>query len=488
MDSIIRDIFVLKNSISEKEQIKVKLLKKYTLRQVEEAFDELYKISAKGIFKRTKLEKRLNIENMLERNITNIDIYLSNTCNMACSYCYSQGGDFGLSFKQNMMDWRTAQKTIDWFFIQNKPSKGSLTICFFGGEPLLNLSIFKKSLLYIDKKWSKRLKLPLRLALSTNGTLLNNEILNLISRNNCELIVSLDSCKVEHDARRVFKDGRPTYDIILENVRYAQRHFPEIKITLNSVVNQNSNFINIFRNRYSPLNYNTRHSFNIERNILSDKRETNLYFKSFKKELKRFYLNSLKSGKKFIYLDNEDFCSFQNRASRNFYRSNCDAGITKVSVAVKGDIYICALSHFDKKYKIGSVFSGISNDKVKGLIRKYKRLKRFRVWFCKSCWARAYCVGSCVLGFKDERRKTSLFSKRDGSFSCNMRRLSLEYVIRSFTGLDIEDAIAYFGNNSKPDKQKLDLKEKIRLTYLYRDLVNRDFKHMQFLNPLFTQG
>ncbi|MBU1006264.1 MAG: radical SAM protein, partial [Candidatus Omnitrophica bacterium] len=221
IDALITNILFLSGKNLSKKEITPILLKKYKLEKIKEGYDDLDRLMSGNLLK----DFALRDKHYAAGNIVSMGLHFSSSCNLSCSYCFNKGGSFGVDFgKQCLMNWKTARKSIDWFFSQNKNSNKALMICFFGGEPLLNPEVFKKSLNYIDRKWLKEIKAPLRLVLSTNGTLLDRDILSTAAKHNVELIVSVDASKKEHDAQRKFKDGRGSYDAVMKNVKYAIKH------------------------------------------------------------------------------------------------------------------------------------------------------------------------------------------------------------------------------------------------------------------------
>ncbi|MBU1006036.1 MAG: SPASM domain-containing protein [Candidatus Omnitrophica bacterium] len=483
---VITDILSLSNKNLGKKAITGKLLKKYGLKRIREGYGDLDRLISGNFLKNLSLRDK----HYYAKNIVSMGLHLSSTCNLSCSYCFNKGGSFGVDIGKCLMDWRTAKKSIDWFFSQNKDSNEALMICFFGGEPLLNPQVFKKSLDHINRKWLKKIKVPLRLILSTNGTLLNKDILSAASKHNVELIISLDASKKEHNAQRKFKDGRGSYDIVKKNIKYAIGHFPNLRINLNSVLINSSNLDRIFKKRIPMRNSNVDRHFNILRCNGVCGTEYARHFLDFKKQIRKFYLKNLKEGKKFVLMDRKDFILLHNRHSRGNYRDNCGAGINSVYIMVNGDIRICELSLFSAEWKLGTVFDGMSGKKIKELAKKYSRAKRITAQYCKDCWVRETCAGLCLFSLGEYESGIKKMSGKDKKIRCNRAKLNLEYLIRSYVDLSAEDAADYFGSSfaSNRDKLNTDVRKNIKLSYLYRDFVNRDFKHIEYLNPFFCRN
>jgi len=488
VDRIAEKILLLKEKGLGKDKIAKRLSKKHRADTINEALSEIEKMVSRGFFKRMSFKEWLNLDKNLFRNsvISSADLYLAHICNMACSYCCNQGGSFEISFKKKLMDWETARAALDWFFEHNKNNTtNSLTVSFFGGEPLLNKDVFKKSLEYIKNKWIGKIKVPLRLILTTNGTLLDAEILKVISEHKCQLVVSLDASRKEHDRNRVFKNSKGTYDVILNNIKYAKKMFPDIFITITSTTRHDSDFRNIFK--YNEKSYcgNMKRRFNIEHSVPLDEAGRKAYFNNVKRELEAHYINRLKNQKSYVYTDPESFGILNNRSYKGII---CGAGISKAAVAADGGIYVCSLSLFDKKYKIGSVFTGISRKSKEKIINIYRKLFRLRGKICFKCWDKLNCSGNCIFN-KPGKDKKIKFSIQDGkSFACDIKRLGMEYSIRSYETLDKEDIKRNFDGILISNKDNLDIRDSMDLSCFHKDFINNGFKHIKCLNPFYRDA
>lgn len=140
--------------------------------------------------------------------IQGVKIHVSNTCNLRCKYCYAHGGNYGE--KDSLMTVPIAQKVVE--FIEKSDQLNELKyITFFGGEPLMNPDVIE----YICEKTYQKGMMYL---LQTNGTLLDDSILQLLTKYKIDVTVSLDGPKEINDFNRVRQDGKGTYEEILKNI------------------------------------------------------------------------------------------------------------------------------------------------------------------------------------------------------------------------------------------------------------------------------
>ena len=158
-----------------------------------------------------------NKKNFEERQIeiNNIVLEMSNDCNLNCKYCYGDGGTYGR--KREFMSFETAKKAID-MFIKNKATTRKFGITFFGGEPLMNFAVMKQIVEYC-KGIYERDNIEVSFSMTTNGTILTDEIYNFIIKNNIFITISIDGDKEIHDSYRKTINGKGSFDIINPNLK-----------------------------------------------------------------------------------------------------------------------------------------------------------------------------------------------------------------------------------------------------------------------------
>jgi len=152
------------------------------------------------------------------RNLTNFTFEVTQKCNLRCKYCI-YGGFYPnqRSHSNKEINFETARNAIDYIFdLVKKNYRQEIIIGFYGGEPLLNFKTVKKIVKYATEIFTNR---AVRFTMTTNGTLLSNEIINYIIRNNFRILVSLDGPKKIHDSKRIFKNGKGSYEIIINNLK-----------------------------------------------------------------------------------------------------------------------------------------------------------------------------------------------------------------------------------------------------------------------------
>ncbi|PKM79403.1 MAG: hypothetical protein CVU88_05990 [Firmicutes bacterium HGW-Firmicutes-13] len=137
---------------------------------------------------------------------------IAHDCNMSCRYCFAGKGTFG--GLRSMMTKEAAFKGID-FLIQNSGQRKNCEIDFFGGEPLLNFTIIRETVDYARKEGRKKGK-EFKFTLTTNGLLLDEEVMDFVNQEKFSIVLSLDGRREVNDLVRILKDGRGSYDLLAD--------------------------------------------------------------------------------------------------------------------------------------------------------------------------------------------------------------------------------------------------------------------------------
>ncbi len=162
------------------------------------------------------LWKKQKAELMVEKvELQNLCLVLSQDCNMRCAYCYENGGSFNKTRK--LMDCSTIKKIVDWWLGKIPQEISSVRVEFYGGEPLLNAAGFIYAVEYINEKINQ-LNKTVRYFVITNGTLINDEILEVLKRNKVTVTLSIDGDRESQNANRKLLGNHDSYDTVIQNL------------------------------------------------------------------------------------------------------------------------------------------------------------------------------------------------------------------------------------------------------------------------------
>lgn len=194
-------------TVWEADEAAMSVLKRYGLRS-ESRWDEEAEL---------KRLKKMCREHRTQNRIGMMELFVSQSCNMSCGYCYGSDGSY---HRQGMMDWDTAKKAIDWLY-ENAAEPEQVNIVFFGGEPLMNFPLIKKSIAYAEETFGAG---RITYGMATNMTLMSDEYLDFLAAlPKFYLLVSFDGPREVQNRQRPMRDGRDSYDVCAERIKAALR-------------------------------------------------------------------------------------------------------------------------------------------------------------------------------------------------------------------------------------------------------------------------
>lgn len=135
-------------------------------------------------------------------------------CNLACGYCFAEEGEY--HGRRAIMSYEVGKQALD-FLIANSGNRRNLEVDFFGGEPLMNWDVVKRLVQY-GREQEKLHDKNFRFTLTTNGVLLNDEIMEFCNKEMANVVLSVDGRKEVHDKMRPFRNGSGSYDLIMPEV------------------------------------------------------------------------------------------------------------------------------------------------------------------------------------------------------------------------------------------------------------------------------
>lgn len=320
--------------------------------------------------------------------LKSICLNVAHSCNFACKYCFAKKGSYG--GKQSIMDFEISRKAID-FLIEKSNGHKSLEVDFFGGEPLLAIDTVKKTVNYAKENYPNK---KFRFTLTTNASLITKEIENFLFDNDISVVLSLDGGKEKNDEFRIYRNGKGTYldviekiKLVVENRRESQGYYVRGTYT-HKTLDISKTVFELFNNGFDFISLEPVVSKDTEIAIT----EEDLYkLREEYEKLADFFVETQKSRKwQFFHfnIDLEAGPCIQKRIH------GCGAGVEYIAISPNGDIYPCHQFDGVEKYKLGDIYSGITEPE---LTKKFKEANfLFNKKECSSCWARFYCSGGCI--------------------------------------------------------------------------------------------
>jgi uncharacterized protein len=319
-------------------------------------------------------------EPVLEKLVLNV----SNACNLACRYCYAQGGSYGQ--ERSFMDKKVAIRTIDYFYSTFSRINN---VQFFGGEPLLNPEIIQSVCAYVhEKKGISRLP---AFGIVTNGTIMSPEILELLSSYDVHVTISIDGPKMIHDYLR----GKGTFTRIAETIEDLRNNGIRIGVECtftNYHLEEGFDVSDLMEFFYRHFGLHVIHipfvavPSNNGLHISKDK-----LIRSYSKAVESA-LNSL--GREDYILDSFTLRLLEALVRKEKIEVYCPAGISTLTVSSKGDIYPCFMFLGNEEFLIGNVFEdGIPAARLSRISNALKAASKWNDCECRNCWSRTLCFG-----------------------------------------------------------------------------------------------
>ncbi len=361
--------------------------------------------------------------------IVSMALFVTRACNLRCTYCYEEksGGS---------MEEKTAFRAVDWLLMKAGSAK-QIYISFFGGEPFLNFPLIKKVAVYAREK-AARLAKEVSFNVTTNATLLNDEMIQFLKEQNVRTLVSMDGPKEIQDTQRPFPDGRGSYDVVLPRVRKLLEAMPETRVhavlvddskaeRMKSTL-QDIGFPEVTLLPASASLFDkegdgggAKQARKLDNLLQEMEREAESWLHLFKRREKST-LKALRSGAQLLQAM---LALLHNKKMRYA----CGAGIKYVAVSCNGDIYLCHRFVGVDEYKLGNVFEA----ELRG--EEYQESPLTRVPACAACFARYYCAGGC----KHDHAGSCGSAWSPSPDMCALKRRELELASALIGRLDDQD-------------------------------------------------
>ena len=302
-------------------------------------------------------------------------IYLTTECNFQCTYCYEE------YTKCLILDKEMLKDILDFIIdLESNKDSDAFAVNFMGGEPLLKKELIYQAVNYIKEKCKKKVLYYI----TTNGSLLNEEMISWMKENDFFVRISIDGNKETHKKNRLQKDGNSAYATIMQNLKFIKKS--GLKYTIRMTV-ANNTLDQIYDNviYFQTLGFD-KLSIVLDINMQFGKTEEDIFRKQMKK-IASYYLNTVDDNPNLsIDLINGKMFGLLTESDKGF--TMCGAGLTSFCIMPDGNIYPCAYVTNDEAFKIGNIKNGIDIELAQNLPRELFR-KEFRD--CLECTVKNMC-------------------------------------------------------------------------------------------------
>ena len=317
-------------------------------------------------------------------------LHVAHTCNLNCSYCFASQGKY--HGDRAVMSFEVGKRALD-FLIEHSGTRRNLEVDFFGGEPLMNFQVVKDLVAYarsIEKERGKNF----RFTLTTNGMLVDDDVIDFANRECSNVVLSLDGRKEIHDRFRVDFAGNGSWEKIVPKFqRFVERRGDREYYMRGTFTHANPDFLKDIETMldlgFTQLSMEPVVCAEGDPSALT-KEDMTVVMEQYEK-LAQLMLAREKEGKPFTFYH----YMIDLGGGPCIYKriSGCGSGTEYMAVTPWGDLYPCHQFVGEERFKLGDVFGGVTNTQIQ---QEFASCNVYAHKECRDCWARLYCSGGCA--------------------------------------------------------------------------------------------
>lgn len=317
-------------------------------------------------------------------------LHIAHDCNLACRYCFAEEGEY--KGHRELMSYEVGKQALD-FLIANSGKRRNLEVDFFGGEPLMNFQVVKDLVKYGREQEAIHNK-KFRFTLTTNGVLLNDDIMEFANQEMSNVVLSIDGRKEINDQMRPSRNGRGSYELIVPKFKKLAESRNQTDYYVRGTFTHNNLDFSEDVKHLADLGFK---QISVEPVVALPEepyaiKEEDLpkLFEEYDK-LAKLMLEYKKEGKDFNFFHFMiDLTGGPCVAKR---LSGCGSGTEYLAVTPWGDLYPCHQFVGEEQYLMGNVFEGV---KTPDMVQEFKHCNVYSKEKCRDCFAKFYCSGGCA--------------------------------------------------------------------------------------------
>ncbi|MBR6742234.1 MAG: thioether cross-link-forming SCIFF peptide maturase [Clostridia bacterium] len=375
---------IIKNKYADRTDI--------TQKDIEECYDQVLSLKEDGqMFAPDTFESMAGkLKEKTAGVVKALCLHIAHTCNLNCSYCFASQGKY--HGERAVMSFEVGKRALD-FLVENSGTRRNLEVDFFGGEPLMNFEVVKQLVAYarsIEKEKGKNF----RFTLTTNGVLVDDDVIDFANRECSNVVLSLDGRKEVHDRFRVDYAGNGSWEKIVPKFqKFVEARGGKDYYMRGTFTHANPDFLRDVRVMLD-LGFN---ELSMEPVVCPEGDPSALTEEDLPivlsqyEELANLMLEKDKEGKPFTFyhymIDLEGGPCIYKRIS------GCGSGTEYMAVTPWGDLYPCHQFVGEERFKLGDIYNGVTNKEIQN---EFAACNVYAHKECKDCWARLYCSGGCA--------------------------------------------------------------------------------------------
>ena len=356
-------------------------------------------------------------------------LHVAHTCNLNCEYCFASQGKF--HGERALMSFETGKAALD-FLVANSGKRRNLEVDFFGGEPLMNFEVVKELVAYarsIEKEAGKNF----RFTLTTNGMLIDDDVIDFANRECSNVVLSLDGRREVHDRFRVDYAGRGSYDRIVPKFqKLVEARGGRDYYMRGTFTHLNPDFLKDIETMldlgFTELSMEPVVCAEGDPYALTAE-DMPVIFEQYEK-LAELMIKRRREGRPFTFYH----YMIDLRGGPCIYKriSGCGSGTEYMAVTPWGDLYPCHQFVGEEKFRLGDVWSGVTNKEIQSEFASCNVYAREE---CRDCWARLYCSGGCAANAYHATGSVKGIYK----YGCELFRKRMECAIMAEISREFED-------------------------------------------------
>lgn len=317
-------------------------------------------------------------------------LHIAHACNLNCAYCFASQGNY--RGERALMSFEVGKRALD-FLIAQSGTRRNLEVDFFGGEPLMNFEVVKQLVAYarsIEKEHNKNF----RFTLTTNGMLIDDDVIAFANKEMSNVVLSLDGRKEVHDRYRVDHSGKGSWDTIVPKFQQlVEARGGKDYYMRGTFTHQNPDFLNDIRQMldlgFTELSMEPVVCAPGDESELTEE-DLPIVLEQYEK-LAELMRKREQEGKPFTFYH----YMIDLTGGPCIYKriSGCGSGTEYMAVTPQGDLYPCHQFVSDPAFKLGDIWQGVTNTKIQ---EEFASCNVYAREDCKDCWAKLYCSGGCA--------------------------------------------------------------------------------------------
>ncbi len=363
----------------------------YTEEETAEAVDEILLLAQEGqLYTEDIYENYIDSFKNRETVVKALCLHIAHDCNLACRYCFAEEGEY--HGRRAIMSYEVGKKALD-FLVANSGNRTNLEVDFFGGEPLMNWEVVKQLVAYgrsLEEEHHKKF----RFTITTNGVLLNDEILEFVNKEMGNMVLSIDGRKEVHDRMRPHRGGQGSYDEIVPKFKKAAESRGQMNYYVRGTyTHYNTDFakdvLHLADLGFKQISVEPVVALETEDYAIREEDLPQLLAQY--DELAEEMIKRRKEGNGFNFfhfmIDLEGGPCVAKRLS------GCGSGTEYLAVTPWGDLYPCHQFVGNEDFLMGNVDEGVLRTDIRD---EFKQCNVYAKEKCKDCFAKFYCSGGCA--------------------------------------------------------------------------------------------